>query len=656
MTADLRRESRLPLLVAGAFLAIFLLCVVVYVLCGHRLLTAVHSGKASATFSRLAGDRSQPLETYLRTADQTALRYAATAFISFFLYLFLAVLVRRLLAGDANSVRSPPERPPGVGVRELAGAFVIYVVVTLIIFRTVLPDIATRLIGPPEDNMTSLWTVRWAHEALRNGLGFFHTNSIFYPEGSSLLFHTFTPYNLILAVTAGYRLSPVTAYNLLTLQTFAFSGVGAFLLARRITGDTVAALLGGFVFAFSPSHVAQSFHHLNIASLQFVPFFAYFYLRTLDGNSRTDTALAAVFFLLNALCDWTYLVCALFFMTGCYCLLAWRQRTLLLREVLVPSLVIAGSTFVVLSPLIANMLALAARHPQVWAGGYDTYAVDVLGFIVPNNLQSVALPLVTRINKSYPGFSWESVGYLGITCLGLVLSSSRVLVERAARYVLGLLFFIVLTLGPSLRIMGRPIVSVLPYRLIEYMPILSGVRAPGRIAAYAYLFFGMLVAIAFAHQRREGYLRGRGWLAALLALAIIADYRVPRPPMTAVHLPAAYQTILRQDQAADFGLLDLPDFAPCRSYYMMYQAQHGIPIVQGYLARKTSVSLLDSLEHRDLCAQQEQLRRAHVKYIVIHKSFLAPAARAGSGLDVCCYVETYETFYQDAENLVLRVY
>jgi hypothetical protein len=89
---------------------------------------------------------------------------------------------------------------------------------------------------------------------------------------------------------------------------------------------------------------------------------------------------------------------------------------------------------------------------------------------------------------------------------------------------------------------------------------------------------------------------------------------------------------------------------------MMYQTLHGIPIAQGYLARRPPSSLGDGLAYDDLAAQREQLRLAHVKYIVIHKRFLTRETGEVNELNLDRYVQEYGRFYEDGDNLVLRVY
>ena len=127
--------------------------------------------------------------------------------------------------------------------------------------------------------------------------------------------------------------------------------------------------------------------------------------------------------------------------------------------------------------------------------------------------------------------------------------------------------------------------------------------------------------------------------------------------MTPVPFPVAYKAILKQEQKRDFGILDLPgENSGFASKYMMYQTLHGIPIVQGYLARKPAPSLVDSLEYDDLPVQRAQLRSARVKYIVIHKRFLEQNAGRSRAVDPDSYAAEYGQFFEDSENLVLRVY
>jgi hypothetical protein len=651
------RELRTSLRVTGVFLLCLGAGVLAYVLLGHRLLAAAYAGMAMPLVGRVAIDRSIPLAQYLVSADQQATLLAVTAFLSFLFYLLLVLVIRRLLRNEVEAPHAIPTRPD-TRPREAWTAALIYSLVTISFFYAVIPHLSTRLIGPPGDNMQHLWDIWWARTALHHRLDFLHATSIYWPGGFNLLFHPFSTYNLLVASTVARPLPPVLAYNLLILSTFVLAGLGAFLLIRHFVNNTAAALLGGFVFAFSPTHFAHALHQIEIASLQFIPFFVLFYLKALEGGPKRNVVWASVFFLLNTLCSWYYMVFALFCMAVSYCIMAYRRKKLLLRGPIIVSLAIVGITFVIVSPLAVRMLFYAMRHPGVSTWGYDEYVVDLLGPFVPDRYHWLGgVPAIARINGSYSGFPWESAGYLGVVSVGFLLASSRALLKQASRHVLALLFFVVLSLGASLHFLGRSLPVILPYAAIQYVPVISEARAPNRAMPYAYLFLGLLVALAFSYQLREGFLRNRTWVAVLLTLGIGADFWSPCRQVTAVQLPRAYSAIMAHEQSRDFGILDLPRGSwSRRARYMMYQTLHGIPIVQGYMTRKTSPSLLDTLAYDDLELQREQLRSAHVKYVVIHKRYLERDKGQWNELDTSRYLDEYRAFFRDSENLVLRVY
>jgi len=657
MRALTSRELRKPLRVTGVFLSCLGACWSAYLLLGHRLLAAAYSGKALPLVGHVAVDRSIPLGQYLARMDEQVTLLAVTAFLSFFFYFLLVLIGRHLLRSDADASYSMRDRS-GARAWEVVSACFAYLLMTIAYFHSVIPHLSAQLIGPPGDNMQHLWDIWWARTALQGRLDFLHPNSIYWPEGFNLLFHPFSSYNLILATTVLHPLPPVLAYNLLVLSTFVVAGVGAFLLIRHFTDNTAAALLGGFIFAFSPTHFAHALHQIEIASLQFIPFFVLYYLKTLEHGSKKNVVLASVFFLLNTLCSWYYMVFALFCMGACYGLMALRRKKLIMGRPLVSSLFIAGSTLVVLFPLAVRMLLYVLKNPEASTWGYDEYVVDLPGLLVPHYYHRLAgLPVVARMNGSYTGFPWESAGYLGLVCVGFLFASARVLVQKAARHVLGFLFFTVLSLGASIHLAGWAIPSILPYAVVRYVPILSEARAPGRAMAYAYLFLGVLVAIAFSYQVREGFLRKRTWLAALLVLGICADFWTQYRQTTLVRLPPAYSAIAAHEMTKDFGILDLPRGTwSRRARYMMYQTLHGFPIVQGYISRKFSPSLVDTLDYSDLSAQREELISAHVKYIVIHKRYLARDKGQWNELDPGRYALEYQTVFDDTANLVLRVY
>jgi hypothetical protein len=229
----------------------------------------------------------------------------------------------------------------------------------LLFFLPALRFFATSLIGPAEDNMFFYWALWHGSESFANpAFSFMHTQLLYYPEGISLYFCNYYYYGIPLTILLRLFFTLPLIHNLLIFHTFLVGGMGAFFLIRYLTGDFRASLLGGFVFAFNPSHFAHSLHHLTIASIQFIPFFALFFIKTAREKTRTNIWWAALFMTLNALCDWNYLVYDLVFILLGSVYLLWRRRAraweALRRIFFIPAL-----AFLFLAPLVIPMVGIS---------------------------------------------------------------------------------------------------------------------------------------------------------------------------------------------------------------------------------------------------------------------------------------------------------
>ena len=65
--------------------------------------------------------------------------------------------------------------------------------------------------------------------------------------------------------------SPVVTYNLTFLATWPLSAFAMYLLARRLTGRTDAAIVAGFAFAFAPYRASAELGHLQSLSTYWLP-------------------------------------------------------------------------------------------------------------------------------------------------------------------------------------------------------------------------------------------------------------------------------------------------------------------------------------------------------------------------------------------------
>ncbi len=551
---------------------------------------------------------------------------------------------------------------------DLLIAAILYLFCTILFFYPCLKTINNSLIGPPEDNMGHFWDMWWAHKAVTEpGASLAFTDHIFYPEGTSLLYHAYSFYNLFLSFILTRFFNPITTYNLLILHTFLLSGIGAFLLIRYLTGNSYVSLIGGFVFAFNPSHFAHSLHHIEIASIQFIPFFVLFFIKAVKGDSKKDLFMACLFFFLNSICAWYYLVFAIYFIGFSYVYLMLRRKQFFLREFLLKAGIIVGVTFLILSPWLLRMAFIGLKYPhELVREGHNIDVADTFALFVPHPYHWLGqLRMVKSINWRFTGTAWEMTVYLGIINILIILSSFREVTRETAKYFLGLFSFLVLSMGSFLHVLGWITPIMLPYAIIQRVPLLSNAVCPSRAIVYVYLFLAVMIGFALKHLiGSHKSLVKRNCLAVSVMLLLFLDYYCVSSSMTMVHLPPCYNVIKREEKV--FGILDLPDYYAANERYMMYQTYHHFPIVQGFIARKIGESLIDYLERKDLPKQRKQLIENKVKYIIIHKKLIHPHVQLTikqykewyGVIDKIIeeYRKCYGVIYEDEENMTLRVY
>jgi len=143
------------------------------------------------------------------------------------------------------------------------------------------------------DSILNMWILSWDCEQFRGILAghyshlrhFFDAN-IFHPAPLTLAYSEhLVPQALQMCPVYAITKNPILCYNLLFLSTFVLSGVGMFLFARELTGNTAAAFVGGLLFAFAPYRIPQS-SHLQVLSSQWMPFALYGFRRYFDGGRR----------------------------------------------------------------------------------------------------------------------------------------------------------------------------------------------------------------------------------------------------------------------------------------------------------------------------------------------------------------------------------
>ncbi|HUP84630.1 MAG TPA: YfhO family protein [Acidimicrobiales bacterium] len=237
----------------------------------------------------------------------------------------------------------------------------------------------------------------------------------------------FYPPNLLFLVA-----SPALANNALVMLDFAVAAIGAFLLARRLTGDETAALTGGLCFALSGFMFGHLSHQNLVASAAWLPWvlFGYELLRERLSSTRLLLGGGALALALLAGHAQVFLIALLMVGTYAAAITALEFRDQHLRPLLLAGLVVVvgvGLSAVQLLPT-ANVVSASGRAAVDYATATSySFPLSHLPLLLFPNLFGTASPS-GPLSFAYAG-SWtmaELNGYPGMAALVLAAVGLRV--------------------------------------------------------------------------------------------------------------------------------------------------------------------------------------------------------------------------------------
>ena len=493
----------------------------------------------------------------------------------------------------------------------------------------------------------------------------FFTNRLFYPEGTSLLYHSFAYSDLVFIRLIRFLLGlPLTIpvlvalHNITLLASFIFSGLAMYMVTYHFTRSFPASWLGGFIYAFSPFHFAHSLHHMHVATIQFIPLFVFCALRVEETKKWAFGVGAVIFWVLSALSSWYYLVYNMFFLVFHYLSRALQNKRLFLWSLLQQYSIIAGATVLLLSPLIFAMVKAGSDNPGAYESGHNIFVADLAALFLPHPYHLTAR-WFGALHERLTGNPWEMSVYLGIFNIGLIMWAMLRTRYRSQPLfywtVGGIVCFTLIAGGRYLHVFGRSLPLMLPTGIFEHLPLLAMVRGPSRAVVYSYFFLGILVAWIIAGILREDGAKARSrWsgrvvMVTLIYAGIVVDFLSFSHQSTPVICPPSYSAL--SGTPVSSGILNLPMTYEAGNRFMMYQLCLERPIVHASISRKLNKTLSDRLSALDASDKKEALKRAGVRHVVIH----LPLLTSDPSFDLSEYVKNYRLVFQDRTEMVFVV-
>lgn len=460
-----------------------------------------------------------------------------------------------------------------------------------------------------EDGASVAWNLWHVPHALSSGENPFSTRDIYYPVGAPLAFHTGTPLLALVLwpVTALWGIP--TSYVVATLLGPWLSGVGAYLLAHHFLRDRWSSLFAGAAYVMLPDRVLRMGGHMNLNHTEALPFVLLALFAWAGAPTRRRAVLLGV-----AAAASLYLepIFTAFLLLAVVAFVAVARRSVLTRTHLVGWAQAAGVATLLALPLVVAMLSQVARgelDPLPGWGASDVTSADVLSYLVPSAFNPLwrDTALASAYSQWTAGERFTFPGW-SVLALGVTAAVAWRRPERRTLVVLAATFM-VLSLGPFLHVAGHQgswfelrgvrFSVPLPYLLLHFMPILNGLRIPGRFGLFADLFLGVLAAAGLFWATARAAQRRR-WIRPTLALCLIGLLALeclpgPVPVLSSPAIPTPYDAI-----AADPGhraVLELPlqwrdgfgriGDAAGRDHtvFLYYATHHGKPLAGGMTAR-----------------------------------------------------------------------
>ena len=380
------------------------------------------------------------------------------------------------------------------------GPLFIYLILSLLFFgRGLVGHLSDHYIGIGPDPGAFIFFLEWWKYALANHLNPFFTHMQWAPSGVNLAWSTFIPLFGLSAIPLTITLGPVASYNILMLLCPPLAAWAAFLLCRYLCSSWWPALIGGYVYGFSPYILGHLLGHLALVAVFPLPLMAEMTLLRLSRRlSATAYAVGlTILLVLQFLCFPGLAATATIFgaaTIACAWWIApqWRKQ---LRGLGVPMMIAYTASAVFLSPYLYYFFAS-------WHSGFrstDNSLVELVSvrpshFLIPTTVNLLGTPAFVRTLCG--GYLIHETGsYIAFPILLILLSFARLHWRYLSTRLLLALLGIACTasVGPMLHI-GERLSIPMPWLVFSHLPLMDTIL-PARFSVYCFLILGVIVSL-----------------------------------------------------------------------------------------------------------------------------------------------------------------
>lgn len=509
--------------------------------------------------------------------------------------------VAHLMAPSAKGDPTPGGRPQGTAVKP--GAVMRLAIIILPFFCYAILSIALfahrwkpgYLFQKGGDVISFIWFLNWWPFALSHQLDPSTTMYLWRPTGFNLWWTTSVPTLAILGWPITASFGAVATWNILSLLAPVASAYGCFLLLTYITKDRLASLVGGLVLGFSSYLMGHMLGHLNLTFIPLVPLMVLLVLMRANGDigrTRFVASMVACVVLQFGISKEILATAALVGVIAYAAFYPFYRKSADMHGLAVDLSVAAVISVLVVSPALYSMYQSAGTVPEMLHEGATKFSTDLVNLLVPTEISRLGCHVFGDIAARFTGNIAEQTAYLGLPLfIAIFFAASTNLRKRwMAPLLIVLLASFVLSLGPVLQINGRVSQILLPWEIINRLPVIRQ-ALPGRLTLYAWLAISVLIGTWLASRDESG----KRSLTRYCAAAISIIFLLPNPAKYGFHRIDNLRMLSSENVSKYFHSGDtivvLPP--PPHSSAMLWQIRSGMRfrIVGGYVgAAPTAVT------------------------------------------------------------------
>jgi hypothetical protein len=431
------------------------------------------------------------------------------------------------------------------------------------------------------------WLLGYGVYTLSHGANPFYTWMMNTPDGVNLAANTsVTVYTTLFAPLTWLAGPQISFVTILTLNLAVAAYAWWLFLRRFLVRSELAAAVGGLFAGFAPGFISHANGHLNWSAGWVAPLLLWGVLRLRQKGRWLRNGL--VLGLLVAV-GFSIATEGLFYiaMASGIFLAVWSLHPATraeARAALGTVLAGLGVTAVVAGIVLAYPLYMHFAGPRTFIGtgfNQEFYAEDVISYLwYPDRSIAGWLGFGTTISPN----PTEETSYFGLPLVVLVIVALAVLRRRSEpgrrATLAGLgtvaVVFVVLSLGPVLKVVNTYTSVKLPYEWLRDLPLFDS-ALPARLALVVAGVFAVVIALMVDDLlTREQSTRAHTIWAGALAFALVPIFPIPLETASRAAEPAFFANGTWKQYVSDHGVLtalpfattDMPDGQRWQAYAM----------------------------------------------------------------------------------------